>query len=62
MEDLNKLDIIGASMNQLGRSVYAIGFEENVKEMIEVFESFKPKITIFTLSIDNSYPRILQVR
>ncbi|MHA1257848.1 MAG: GHMP family kinase ATP-binding protein [Promethearchaeota archaeon] len=62
MEDLNKLDIIGASMNQLGRSVYAIGFEENVKEMIEVFETFKPKIKIFTLSIDNSYPRILKVK
>ena len=62
MEDLNKLDIIGASMNQLGRSVYAIGFEENVKEMIEVFETFKPKIKIFTLSIDNNYPRILKVK
>ena len=62
MEDLNKLDIIGASMNQLGRSVYAIGYEEKVKEMIEVFETYKPKIEVFDLSIDNSYPRILKIK
>ena len=62
MEDLNKLDIIGASMNQLGRSVYAIGYEEKVKEMIEVFETYEPKIEIFNLSIDSRYPRILRFK
>jgi pantoate kinase len=62
MEDLNKLDIIGASMNQLGRSVYAIGYEKKVKEIIEVFETYKPKIEIFNLSIDNNYPRILKFK
>ncbi|MFX1259350.1 MAG: hypothetical protein ACFFAN_15960 [Promethearchaeota archaeon] len=60
MYELNKLDIIGASMNQLGRSVYAVGYEKNVKKMIEVFESFKPDIRIFNLSINNNYPRIVK--
>ncbi len=60
MENLNKLDIIGASMNQLGRSVYAVGYEKDVKKMHEVFESFKPDIKIFNLSINNNYPRILR--
>jgi len=62
MNNLNKLDIIGASMNQLGRSVYAVGYEEDVKKMHEVFESFKPDIKIFNLSINNNYPRILRVK
>jgi len=60
MDNLNKLDIIGASMNQLGRSVYAVGYEEDVKKMLEVFESFKPDIKIFNLSINNNYPRIIK--
>lgn len=60
MCNLNKLDIIGASMNQLGRSIYAIGKKEDEKKMIEVFESFKPEIKIFNLSINNNYPRILK--
>ena len=60
MEDLNKLDIIGASMNQLGRSVFAIGYEHNVNNILEVFESFQPGIKIFNLSVGNSYPRIIR--
>ncbi|MFX1385523.1 MAG: pantoate kinase [Promethearchaeota archaeon] len=60
MENLNKLDIIGASMNQLGRSVYAIGYEKDVKKILEVFESFKPDIKIFNLSINNNYPRFIK--
>ncbi|MFW9898164.1 MAG: hypothetical protein ACFFDO_02760 [Candidatus Thorarchaeota archaeon] len=60
MDDLNKLDIIGASMNQLGRSVYAIGKKKDINKMMGVFESFKPEIKIFHLSINNNYPRILR--
>jgi len=60
MTNLNKLNIIGASMNQLGRSVYAVGYKKDVKKMLEVFESFKPDIKIFNLSINNNYPRIIR--
>ncbi|MFX1389692.1 MAG: hypothetical protein ACFE9Z_06480 [Promethearchaeota archaeon] len=51
MYNLNKLDIIGASMNQLGRSVYAICKKDNEKRVLDVFESFKPEIKIFTTMI-----------
>ncbi|MHA1150008.1 MAG: pantoate kinase [Promethearchaeota archaeon] len=50
--DLNKLNIIGASMNQLGRSVYALCREREIQKVIEIFESYKPKIKIFSLKID----------
>jgi len=62
MDNLNKLNIIGASMNQLGRSVYAVGYKKDVKKIIEIFESFKPDIEIFNLSINNNYPRILRYK
>ena len=62
MYNLNKLNIIGASMNQLGRSVYAIGNIKEEKNIIEVFEAFKPDIKIFNLSINNNYPRILKIK
>ena len=58
MDNLNKLEIMGASMNQLGRSVYAIAYKNNIKEILEVFETFKPEIKIFSLEINNNYPRI----
>ena len=51
MENLNKLKITGASMNQLGRSVYAICDKVSLKEVLEVFETFKPNIKIFQTSI-----------
>ena len=51
MEELNKLDITGASMNQLGRSVYAICNESSLKTVLEVFETFRPNIKIFQTSI-----------
>ncbi|MCK4479614.1 MAG: hypothetical protein KAV01_03710 [Candidatus Lokiarchaeota archaeon] len=51
MDDLNKMDIIGASMNQLGRSVYAICLKENEKEVLDIFESYKPDIEPFITSI-----------
>jgi pantoate kinase len=49
--NLNKLGIIGASMNQLGRSVYAICKKCNEKRVLDVFDSFKPEIKILTTTI-----------
>lgn len=62
MDNLNKLNILGASMNQLGRSIYAICKEEQQDKVFEVIESFKPEIKVFDLSINSNYPRILKVK
>ncbi|MFX1569791.1 MAG: pantoate kinase [Promethearchaeota archaeon] len=51
MDSLNKLNIIGASMNQLGRSVYAICKKEEEKHVLSVFESYRPEIKIFSTSV-----------
>lgn len=51
IEYLNKIDIIGASMNQLGRSVYAICKKEHEQKVLEIFELFKPEIRILSTSI-----------
>lgn len=51
LENLNKLTIIGASMNQLGRSVYSICRKENESEVLNLLESYKPNIEIFITSI-----------
>ena len=51
IRSLNNLNIIGASMNQLGRSVYAICKEIKVKEVLDVFESYTPNIKISMTSI-----------
>ncbi len=51
IDNLNKLSIIGASMNQLGRSVYAICRIKREKEVLNVLESYKPEIKVFITSI-----------
>jgi len=51
IDNLNKLNIIGASMNQLGRSVYAICRMKREKEVLNVLESYKPEIKVFITSI-----------
>jgi pantoate kinase len=56
MEDLNKLDITGASMNQLGRSVYAICKNQGLKEVLDVLESYKPEAKVFITSIHQKKP------
>ena len=53
LNNLHKLDIIGASMNQLGRSVYAFCKSEKEKEVYEIFNTYKPEIKTFTLTINN---------
>jgi pantoate kinase len=60
MDDLNKLKIIGASMNQLGRSVYAICRKNKEKEVLDILESYKPEIDIFNTSIHNKKSKFLK--
>ncbi|MFW9939093.1 MAG: hypothetical protein ACFFD5_15715, partial [Candidatus Thorarchaeota archaeon] len=56
MDSLNKIGIIGASMNQLGRSVYAFCSKSTINAVLDIFESYKPDIQIHNLRInkDNS--------
>jgi pantoate kinase len=56
MEDLNKLKILGASMNQLGRSIFAICKKSHLNQAMEIFESYKPKIKIYNVSINKDKP------
>jgi len=53
LNNLRKLDIIGASMNQLGRSVYVFCERKQEKEVFEIFSTYKPDINIFNLTINN---------
>ena len=53
LNDLWKLDIIGASMNQLGRSVYAFCKKGKEKEVFETYNTYKPNIKTFKLTINN---------
>lgn len=53
LNDLFKSDIIGASMNQLGRSVYAFCKKGKENESIEIFNTYKPDIKTFNLTINN---------
>ena len=53
LNDLHKLDIIGASMNQLGRSVYIFCQKGKENEVLEVLNTYKPEILIFKLTINN---------
>ncbi len=57
---LNKLNIFGASMNQLGRSVYAICRKEQENDVLSILESYKPKIKIFITSIHEKTSIILK--
>jgi pantoate kinase len=54
LDDLYKLDIIGASMNQLGRSVYAFCKKGKENELFEVYNTYKPKIKTYGLKINNN--------
>ena len=56
IRSLNNLNIIGASMNQLGRSVYAICKNHKVKDVLDVFESYSPNIRCSMTSIYEKNP------
>ncbi|MFW9773302.1 MAG: hypothetical protein ACFFFB_27215 [Candidatus Heimdallarchaeota archaeon] len=60
VQSLNKLKILGASMNQLGRSVYAICTTGQEGKVMEIYDSYKPNIKIFNLSINLNGPQILK--
>jgi pantoate kinase len=53
LKNIHKLRIIGGSMNQLGRSVYVFCKKGEEKDVVELFNTYKPKIKIFTLTINN---------
>ena len=53
LNDLHRLEIIGASMNQLGRSVYIFCKKGKENEVLEVLNTYKPEILIFKLTINN---------
>ncbi len=59
LNDLDRLPILGASMNQLGQSVFVCCTSPELKQVIEVFESYKPSIDIFNLGIHPCGPEIL---
>ncbi|MFX0073078.1 MAG: pantoate kinase [Candidatus Hermodarchaeota archaeon] len=60
MENLNKLNILGASMNQLGRSIFACCKETEVNKVLEVFDCFKPEIETYNLYINKNKPIFLK--
>jgi len=45
IEDLNKLDVYGAGMNQLGKSVYCFCDSSHINQVKEVFDTFCPNMT-----------------
>lgn len=59
IEDLNDLDILGASMNQLGRSVYCIFEKEEKNNVIDLFEAYKPEIKWYDLKLNQDDPVII---
>jgi len=59
IKELNNLKILGASMNQLGRSVYAICKENDEREVREIFETYKPEIRVFNTSINKKGPHFV---
>ena len=54
---LNKLDVYGASMNQLGKSVYCFCKKENSRKIMEVFQSYSPS-TLKELNVCETGPLV----
>ncbi len=52
LSQLKKEKIIGASMNQLGRSIYAICEDKDIRKIEDIFESYQNKKKIYILKID----------
>jgi pantoate kinase len=62
LKDLNKLNIVGASMNQLGRSIFIFCHKSSEKEVQGVLNSYTPDLKLFNTSINNDkifYMRIM---
>ncbi|MBN1801732.1 MAG: hypothetical protein JW891_09520 [Candidatus Lokiarchaeota archaeon] len=60
MVKLNELDIIGASMNQLGRSIFAICEKKDEGDVRKILNSYSPEIKIIKTSISNKGPEIIK--
>ncbi len=60
LNDLNKIDILGASMNQLGRSVFAFCNKYSFKHVEEVFKSYEPDLKIFRSTINENNKILIQ--
>ena len=60
MEELNELNILGASMNQLGRSVYAICHEDDKNSVINTFKSYLNPDEIHALKIHDEGIKIIK--
>ncbi|MHA2038345.1 MAG: pantoate kinase [Promethearchaeota archaeon] len=59
LKRLNKLKILGASMNQLGRSIFTICEEKDEKYVKEILDTYKPEIKDYALSINMKGPYIV---
>jgi len=59
IEELNKCNILGASMNQLGRSVFAVCRSSRADEILEIFRSYQPKDKVYNLKI---YEKGIQIK
>lgn len=58
IKELNKVNKVKASMNQLGKSVFSICFPEQVRSVLEIFESYQPDLEVFNLEICPTGPII----
>jgi pantoate kinase len=54
LKDLNRLDIIGASMNQLGRSIFIFCDKQSEKKIQEILTSYSPDLKTFKSSINEN--------
>jgi pantoate kinase len=54
LKDLNKLNIIGASMNQLGRSIFIFCHKSSENKVQDILNSYKPDLKLFKSSINDS--------
>jgi len=58
INELNKQGIIGASLNQLGKSIFAICKEKSLEKVKSIFKSYQVDEKIYNLKIDEKGLRI----
>lgn len=58
MKELNELSIYGASMNQLGKSVFTICKKSQINSVLEIYERYKPTHTLKSLEICHHGPYV----
>ncbi|TFF93670.1 MAG: hypothetical protein EU543_03060 [Promethearchaeota archaeon] len=55
---LNELNIIGASLNQLGKSIFAICRKRDIKDVITIFNNYQEVDKVFNLHIEKKGVKI----